>query len=154
MYNVFNSPSAHVGVLLPWIKKKNSPCWTWRDGLVVKRTDCSSRGPRFDSQHLLGGSQLSLTLVRGDPVPSSGICTHQASALNCRATFPAVCVCVCVCVRTNNYTLGECYSLNTEPHPLFLVMFFWFLHSDRHLEAFLGLELLSSQSYINTSYPI
>ena len=29
----------------------------WRDGSVVKSTDCSSRGPEFNSQQPLGGSQ-------------------------------------------------------------------------------------------------
>jgi hypothetical protein len=32
----------------------------WRDGLVVKSTDCSSRGPEFDSQQPHGGSQPSV----------------------------------------------------------------------------------------------
>jgi len=32
----------------------------WRDGLVVKSTDCSSRGPEFKSQQPHGGSQLSV----------------------------------------------------------------------------------------------
>jgi hypothetical protein len=30
----------------------------WRDGSVVKSTDCSSRGPEFNSQYPHGGSQL------------------------------------------------------------------------------------------------
>jgi hypothetical protein len=29
----------------------------WRDGSVVKSTDCSSRGPEFNSQQPHGGSQ-------------------------------------------------------------------------------------------------
>jgi hypothetical protein len=29
----------------------------WRDGLVVKSTDCSSKGPEFNSQQPHGGSQ-------------------------------------------------------------------------------------------------
>jgi hypothetical protein len=29
----------------------------WRDGSAVKSTDCSSRGPEFNSQQLQGGSQ-------------------------------------------------------------------------------------------------
>jgi hypothetical protein len=29
----------------------------WRDGSVVKSTDCSLRGPEFNSQQLHGGSQ-------------------------------------------------------------------------------------------------
>jgi hypothetical protein len=32
----------------------------WRDGLVVKSTDCSSRGPEFNSQQPHGGSQPSV----------------------------------------------------------------------------------------------
>jgi len=32
----------------------------WRDGSAVKSTDCSSRGPEFNSQQPHGGSQPSL----------------------------------------------------------------------------------------------
>jgi len=32
----------------------------WRDGSVVKSTDCSSRGPEFNSQKPHGGSQPSV----------------------------------------------------------------------------------------------
>jgi hypothetical protein len=32
----------------------------WRDGSVVKRSDCSFRGPEFNSQQLHGGSQPSV----------------------------------------------------------------------------------------------
>ena len=32
----------------------------WRDGSAVKSTDCSSRGPEFNSQQLHGGSPPSL----------------------------------------------------------------------------------------------
>ena len=32
----------------------------WRDGLEVKRTDCSSRGPEFNSQQPHGGSKPSV----------------------------------------------------------------------------------------------
>jgi hypothetical protein len=32
----------------------------WRDGSVVKNTDCSSRGPEFSSQQPQGGSQPSV----------------------------------------------------------------------------------------------
>jgi hypothetical protein len=32
----------------------------WRDGSAVKSTDCSSRGPEFNSQQLHGGSQPSI----------------------------------------------------------------------------------------------
>jgi hypothetical protein len=32
----------------------------WRDGSVVKRTDCSSKGPEFNPQQPHGGSQPSV----------------------------------------------------------------------------------------------
>jgi hypothetical protein len=32
----------------------------WRDGSAVRSTDCSSRGPEFNSQQLHGGSQTSV----------------------------------------------------------------------------------------------
>jgi hypothetical protein len=35
--------------------------WDWRDGSVVKSTDCSSEGPEFNSQQPHGGSQPSVT---------------------------------------------------------------------------------------------
>ena len=44
----------------------------------VKSTDCSSRGPRFDSQHPYGSSQPWETPVLGDLMSSSGLCGHQA----------------------------------------------------------------------------
>jgi hypothetical protein len=49
--------------------------WSWRDGLAVKSTGCSSRGPEFNSQQPHGGSQPS------DLMPSSGmqgICADRA----------------------------------------------------------------------------
>ena len=33
--------------------------WGWRDGSAVRSTDCSSRGPEFNSQLPHGGSQPS-----------------------------------------------------------------------------------------------
>ena len=45
------------------------PAPGWRDSSVVKSTDYSSRGPRFNSQHPHGSSQLSVTPVPGDPTP-------------------------------------------------------------------------------------
>ena len=42
----------------------------WGDGSVVKSTDCSSRGPGFDSQHPHCGSH---TYVTPHPKPSSGL---------------------------------------------------------------------------------
>jgi hypothetical protein len=37
-----------------------NPLSGWRNGSVVKSTDCSSRGPEFNSQQPHGGSQLSV----------------------------------------------------------------------------------------------
>jgi hypothetical protein len=45
---------------------------------VVKRTDCSCRGPRLGSQHPHGSPQLSLTPVPGDMMPSTGLCGHAS----------------------------------------------------------------------------
>jgi hypothetical protein len=39
---------------------ENIPLWGWRDGSVVKSTDCSSRGAEFNSQQPHGGSQPSV----------------------------------------------------------------------------------------------
>ena len=41
----------------------------WRDSSAVKSTDCSSRGPGFNSQHPHGSKQLSVT-------PRSHTLTH------------------------------------------------------------------------------
>jgi hypothetical protein len=49
----------------------------WRDGSVVKSTGCSSRGPGFNSHLPHGGSQLSITPVPEDLIPS-GLHRHQA----------------------------------------------------------------------------
>jgi hypothetical protein len=38
-------------------KKKSRNFGGWRGGSVVKSTDCSSRGPEFNSQQPHGGSQ-------------------------------------------------------------------------------------------------
>jgi len=46
-----------VFVLILHIRKRMSG---WRDGSVVKSTDCSSRGHEFNSQQPHGGSQPSV----------------------------------------------------------------------------------------------
>jgi hypothetical protein len=43
----------------------------WRDGSVVKSTDCSSRGPEFNYQQSHGGSKLSAILFPGNLTPSN-----------------------------------------------------------------------------------
>jgi hypothetical protein len=45
-------------------KKEKKNRRGWRDGSVVKSTDCSSRGPEFNSQKPHGGSQP--TIVGSD----------------------------------------------------------------------------------------
>ena len=42
----------------------------WRDGSEVGSTVCPSRGPRFNSQHPHGSSQLSVNPVPGSLTPS------------------------------------------------------------------------------------
>ena len=53
--------------LAPGLKKKVG---AGRIGSVVMSTGCSSKGPRFNSQHPHGSSQLSVTPVPGDLTPS------------------------------------------------------------------------------------
>lgn len=64
-----------------------SPNWTywvirnrgggWRDGFVIKSTDCSSRSPGFSSQQPDDSSQPYVFPVPGDMKPSSGLLSHQ-----------------------------------------------------------------------------
>jgi hypothetical protein len=52
----------------------------WRDGSVVKSTDCSSKSPEFKSQQPHGGSQPSL--MRSEVVSSSsGVSEDSYSVL-------------------------------------------------------------------------
>lgn len=50
----------------------------WRDSLEIKSTYCSFRGPGFESRHLYGDPQLSVTPGLVDTKLSSGFCGHQA----------------------------------------------------------------------------
>jgi len=53
----------HMRVHLSIHRNKHIKIYTsggWRDGSVVKSTDCSSRGPEFKSQQPRGGSQPSV----------------------------------------------------------------------------------------------
>jgi hypothetical protein len=45
----------------PTQEEAQVPLRAWRDGAAVKSTDCSSRGPEFNSQQPHGGSQLSVS---------------------------------------------------------------------------------------------
>lgn len=56
---------------------RNSKLRTLTDSSAVKSTGCSVRRPRFDSQHPLRGSQLSVTPFALDPTPSSSLRGHQ-----------------------------------------------------------------------------
>lgn len=65
-YSWAGSPAlgCFVFLIYIWLKHVLSLCFGgWRNGSVVKSTRCSSRKPRFNSQHLRGGSQLSVTPV-------------------------------------------------------------------------------------------
>lgn len=54
------------------------PSRWWRDNSAVKSICCSYRGLRFNSQHPHSASQLSITLIQGDLMPSSDFQEHQA----------------------------------------------------------------------------
>lgn len=51
---------------------------SWDADSPVKNTSCSYTRPEFSSQHLYGGSQLSVTPVPKGPMPSSGVWRYQA----------------------------------------------------------------------------
>jgi hypothetical protein len=54
----------------------------WRDSSVIKSTNCSSRGPGFDSQQPHGSSHLSVTPVAGNLTPSQRQkCRQNTNAL-------------------------------------------------------------------------
>lgn len=57
--------------LLSFPTEKPHPFYGWRDGSAFQSTCCSLWGPSFESQHPRGSSQLSVTPVLGDLVPSS-----------------------------------------------------------------------------------
>lgn len=58
-----------------------SVCGYRRDGPVVRNSGYSYRGPVSNSQHPHGDSQLSVTSVPGNPLPSKDIrCTHGTQA--------------------------------------------------------------------------
>ena len=54
---VINEENHRYFIIIPVFK---SSCMGWRDGSEVKSTNCFSRGPKFNSQQLHGGSQLSI----------------------------------------------------------------------------------------------
>lgn len=59
-------------------------CWRNGYGSVIKSVGCSPRGLGFNSQCQRAGSQLSVTPVLGDPIPSSGL--HKSGVRACRQT--------------------------------------------------------------------
>jgi hypothetical protein len=54
---------------------------SWRDGSEVKSTDCSHKGPEFNSQQPHGGSQPS---VIGSDAHSTGVCLKTATVYSCK----------------------------------------------------------------------
>jgi hypothetical protein len=58
--------------------------WGWRDGSLVKSTNCSCSATRFglNSQYLHGGLQPSVTIVTGDQCPILSLwALHTCSTL-------------------------------------------------------------------------
>jgi hypothetical protein len=53
---------------------RQKSAWGWRNGSVVKSTECSSRGPRFDSQN---PHNCPWFQIQGNPMPSSDFCRTQ-----------------------------------------------------------------------------
>lgn len=73
----------HPTTLLPhplkrWECSCMLPClaWGWRENSVVKSTDYSSGGSRFEFQHSHGSSQLPVTLVLGALTSHSEVCEN------------------------------------------------------------------------------
>lgn len=64
-------------IILEWYILK-SVLVSERDASMVKKICCSSRVCRFCFQCPCGSSQLSVTPGKGDPMPSPGLCLHQA----------------------------------------------------------------------------
>ena len=60
----------HVGICTKSLQSSEDSVRGWRNGSAVKSTDCSSRGPGFNSQHKHVSSQLSENPVTGDLTPS------------------------------------------------------------------------------------
>ena len=59
-------------------------------GSAGKSTGCSSRGPKFSSQHLHGSTLPLVTLVLGDLMPPFGLCghcTHVVHMQTCKQTL-------------------------------------------------------------------
>ena len=57
---------------------KNAYCQDWRDIIVVKSSNCSSRGPCFGFQYLDGGSQSPITTLPADLTVYSAVQWYQA----------------------------------------------------------------------------
>ncbi|EDL40396.1 mCG1041169, partial [Mus musculus] len=58
----------------------------FRESSEVNIHGYSTKGPRFESQHPLVGSQAYETSVPGDPVSTSGLYRHQAHTVVCKHT--------------------------------------------------------------------
>lgn len=62
----------------PPLRVKTRSLRIWRGGSVVKTTSCSSRGPRFDSQHSHRSSQHSRPPDPENPTPSPDLFRDHA----------------------------------------------------------------------------
>lgn len=77
--------TAECSPKMSWAHPLESAIWSWRGGSVIKSIVCSFGGPRFDSQHLHGDSQLCVTPVPRNltPLPLSAG-TRHAHIHTCR----------------------------------------------------------------------
>jgi hypothetical protein len=64
------------------VKKNGKEKEGWRDGSAVKSTDCSSRGPEFNSQQPHGGSQPSMMGIRCPSLVCLEIATMYSHTLS------------------------------------------------------------------------
>jgi hypothetical protein len=90
------SPRALAVLCWSCYSELNMCHWGWRGGSAIKKTCYSFRGLRFSSQHPYGGSQLSMTPVPWDLMPSSGFhgrcmpvvhrCSHRQDTYTQRNT--------------------------------------------------------------------
>lgn len=62
----------HFNFLPLNVCNKNVNSGSWRDGLMVKSTNCPSRRPEFNAQQSHGSSHSSVTPASGDLTTSPG----------------------------------------------------------------------------------
>ena len=99
-----------------------------RDGSVVNSTDCSFRGPRFDSQHHHGCSQPSVRSSSRESTPSSSLHRH-CMPVTYRLTWKQTLTCIKVYKFLNIYLYIAIINLWSENSTSFILNYlssFWF----------------------------